>query len=151
MPHPALTDPAAAAAFLRLNRPWMPHFSHERVSITQTWDGKNKGKPLCRASVHNDFGVSFHQCTLAGVEQTADPDRLWWCRIHGPTGTAARGERAAAKERERQADQARRRRAALDRNPHVQALLKIARGDNDAMGTAREALGPLFDELAKEG
>lgn len=149
--HSALTDPEAAAEFVRRERPWTPHWRHERVSLTQSWDGKNHGLPLCRASVHDGRrGVGFHQCTLPGVEQTADPEGHWWCRIHGPTGVAKRAVAAAKKRADEDARRAASRRRLLDANPHVQALLRIAQGDNDPRSTAREALGNLWAELAGE-
>lgn len=141
---PELTDIEAAEAFSKWHA-YSESVTGGRVHLVQPWDGKNKGKPLCRGSVHNDYGVGFHQCTKPGIERSADG--LWWCYAHGPTGFARRKVEQERRWREKRAAEEAARRRALLANPHVQALLKIARGDNDPRATALEALGPLMAEL----
>lgn len=52
-------------------------------------------KKRCRASVHNDYGVSSHQCTRKA--KTFDAEGLGWCTQHSPAKDAARKAKASAK------------------------------------------------------
>lgn len=134
-----------------MTEPFKPHISPfkpggmRRVALTQTWDGKNKGGPLCRASVHDGYGVGFHQCTQPGKVQ--DDGGFWWCRIHSPEAVAKR--KAEAQERRHQhmlrwqaADRRAEERARRERAyPDLEVALKaIAAGHNDPRSLAAEVL-----------
>lgn len=118
------------------------------------WNGP-KGQACC-VLVHDSIGVGFSRCSGRGRYEEKVGDRvLYFCGNHRIENVrkryTAKKERRAAWERQwaasRQADADRRE---LLQNAAVwkAALEKIAAGDNDARGTAREALG-LVDEISE--
>lgn len=136
-----LTNREAAEAFSKRYKAG----AHLQPQALMSW-GAKRGQPRCCAL--SVGGYQYDQCSNAGKVQTIDGE--WWCGVHSPAAAAKRAERRRQeRERERAAAEAARRRA-LDRNPHIQALLAIARGDNDPRTTARQALGALWAELAEE-
>jgi hypothetical protein len=64
-----------------------------------TWGGdrfSNKiDKARCRANVHNDQGVSFHQCVRKA--KVFDKEGLGWCTQHSPEKVAAQRAKQKAK------------------------------------------------------
>ena len=141
--HAALTDPDAAAVWINLVHVYTPNYSYQSVALTRNWHNAD-GKPRCRHAVHETFGVGFHQCTKAGHEQTADPDRMWWCKIHGPTGRDAREAKREAKWRAEEDAHAAAELRRTNTNPYVRALREIAAGHNDPRSLAVEVLGSLL-------
>lgn len=146
--HPALTDREAADAWIKGHHVFTGRYGVHRGPDKEIGWGNNKGKPRCCAAVHDrSAGVGFNQCDRLGKEQTADEHKYWWCGTHGPTGATKREERVEAEYRAKRQAEAERRFAAVKRNPHIIALLKIAKGDNNPMDTAKEALGEYWELL----
>ena len=87
----------------------------------------------CRASVHNDFGVGFHQCCRKPVEGGL------YCRTHDPAAIEAR--RKASNERyATKAAKEKRRNMAWHGAPFIAALREIAKGHNDPRSLAAQVL-----------
>ena len=116
------------------------------VSLTQTWSGKNFGKPLCRHAVHSSFGVGFHQCTKLGQVEVELPrhGKVWLCNVHSPE---AKDKREAKRKAEDDARRAKERASyeARMRPTHMAAafraaLEEIANGHNDSRTLAQKTL-----------
>lgn len=87
----------------------------------------------CRASVHNSYGVGFHQCERKPVNDGK------YCKIHLPENVQAR--RAASDQRyQEKAAQEKRRNMRWHGGPFIDALQKIANGHNDPRTLAIEIL-----------
>jgi hypothetical protein len=87
----------------------------------------------CRASVHNSYGVGFHQCNRKPI------DGHKYCNTHLPENIAAR--RKASDERyNEKARQEKRRNMVWHGGPFIEALRKIRDGHNDPRTLASEVL-----------
>lgn len=103
-----------------------PHWSHQRVNMEK-----------CRAAVHDDCGVGFHQCGRKGI---IERDGMLWCKTHDPEAVAARRAKQEARWAKEQAEWKRNWAIERLRAKSYEAIKQIAEGHNDPRGLALEVL-----------
>lgn len=114
--------------------------------------GKNPGTvPQCYASVHDDFGVGFHQCPKKA--SVFEENGNQWCGTHSPAAQAARDKKSADAYAKRQRIYKLNQKRLNTRETLLKVLREIEAGHNDPRALAREVLAEydyIFSDAAME-